>query len=129
MSEKEITRKYKYVSVKELHEMFLLLQGNDKYAKEIKIVDKLMMFLSEYNSSRPFSHQPMTKVIANVEVAGRFQRQEKVIPFGKKKYFWSAQSDTVHKKPWWPVLKGIKIRADHWMADREKLLKMIGIKK
>ncbi|MCK5613851.1 hypothetical protein KAR91_68940 [Candidatus Pacearchaeota archaeon] len=129
MSEKEITRKYKYVSVKELHEMFILLQGNDKHAKEIKMVDKLMMFLSEYNSPRPFSYQPMRKVIANVQVGGRYQKQEKMVLDGKKQYFWSEQAGAVHRKPWWPELKGLKIRADHWLADREKFLKMIGIKK
>ncbi len=118
MSEEEITTKYKFVSIKQIHEVFVMLKGLKKYEKEIDTIQKIMMFISEYNTPRTFSHQPMMR-----------NQKGQMVKDGGMKHFWAEHRDKVYRKPWQPKLTGLKFHEDHWLADREQVLKMAGIKK
>ncbi len=107
--------KYIFVSGERMFEIFGLLSSHG-HKEEAKMVDKLLMFMAEYNCDRAFTQTHDIKTIKGEKK--RILRQQ-------PKYFWPVQNGSVNKFPWQSRLNGLKIRADHWIANKEALNKVL----
>ena len=113
--------KYKFISTKRLHEIYMVLKQNKKSSpQDIAMLDHLLLFLAEYNSPRSF-FQKTRRV--------KFGTEYKEIPLKRWIPFWPRKDGAVHRLPWKRKLKGLKFREGYWLVNEKLLQKRLGISK